>query len=193
MSLWNKNAIAAIAALPSVAIASHVIGAHAVPEEMQGSERRNAAVTSSSLMQILVASSQYDDWTAWGGAFRGSPALRHGDRERDDLARQRSGRRPSNPRFIPADRRDRRNRLLVSSGPTRSDGRAVSGQVDNRRSRLGSYISGDSVGGRAHGGISHIARQLFKEAEIDPDLPRGGYFKGTPACLSALYAARRHE
>src|SRR5262245_18650613 len=26
-----------------------------------------------------------------------------------------------------------------------------------------------------------------------PDLPRGGYFKGTPACLSALYAARRHE
>src|SRR5262245_42250675 len=122
MSLWNKNAIAAIAALPSVAIASHVIGAHAVPEEMQGSERRNAAVTSSSLMQILVASSQYDDWTAWGGAFRGSPALRHSDRERDDLARQRSRRRPSNPRFIPADRRDRRNRLLVSSGPTRFDG-----------------------------------------------------------------------
>ncbi|HKB22897.1 MAG TPA: hypothetical protein VKC99_08960, partial [Methyloceanibacter sp.] len=34
--------------------------------------------------------------------------------------------------------------------------RAVSGQVDNRRSRLGSYISGNSVGGRAHGGISHI-------------------------------------
>ena len=26
-----------------------------------------------------------------------------------------------------------------------------------------------------------------------PDLPRGGYFKGTPACLSALYAAGRHE
>src|SRR5215510_1877164 len=121
MSLWNKNAIAAIAALPSVAIASHVIGqpvAHAAPEEMQGSESRNAAITSSSLMQILVASSQDDDWTAWGGAFRGSPALRHSDRERDDLARQRSRRRPSNPRFIPADRRDRRNRLLVSSGPT---------------------------------------------------------------------------
>ena len=125
MSLWNKNAIAAIAALPSVAIASHAIGqpmAHAVPEEMQGSESRNAAVTSSSLMQILVASSHDDDWTAWGGAFRGSPALRHGHREADDLAGQRSRRRPSNPRFIPADRRDRRNRLLVSSGPTRSDG-----------------------------------------------------------------------
>jgi hypothetical protein len=26
-----------------------------------------------------------------------------------------------------------------------------------------------------------------------PDLPRGGHFKGTAACLSALYAAGRHE
>jgi len=26
-----------------------------------------------------------------------------------------------------------------------------------------------------------------------PDLPRGGYFKGTAACLSALYAGGRHE
>ena len=26
-----------------------------------------------------------------------------------------------------------------------------------------------------------------------PDIPPGGYFKGTPACLSALYAAGRHE
>ena len=26
-----------------------------------------------------------------------------------------------------------------------------------------------------------------------PDLPRGGYFKGTAACLSALYTAGRHE
>jgi hypothetical protein len=27
----------------------------------------------------------------------------------------------------------------------------------------------------------------------NPDLPRGGHFKGTAACLSALYAAGRHE
>jgi hypothetical protein len=38
---------------------------------------------------------------------------------------------------------------------------AVSGQVDNRRSRLGSYNSGDSVGGRAHGGISHIESHMW--------------------------------
>jgi hypothetical protein len=118
MSLWNKNAIAAIAALPSVT-AFHVIGqpmAHVVLEEMQGSESRSAAVPSSSLMQVLVASSQDDDWTAWGGAFRGSAALRHGDRERDDLAGQSSRRRPSNLRFLPVDRRDRRSRLLGLAG-----------------------------------------------------------------------------
>ena len=34
--------------------------------------------------------------------------------------------------------------------------RPVSGQVDNRRSRPGSYISGDPVGGCAHDGISHV-------------------------------------
>jgi hypothetical protein len=34
--------------------------------------------------------------------------------------------------------------------------RAVSRQVDYRRSRLDSYISGDPVGGRAHEGIFHI-------------------------------------
>ena len=119
MSLWNKNAIAAIAALPSVATASHVFGqpmAQVVLEEMQGSESRNAAAPSSSLMQVLVASSQDDDWTAWGGAFRGSHALRHGYRERDDLAGQRSRRRPSNPSLLPVDRRDRRSRLLGLAG-----------------------------------------------------------------------------
>jgi hypothetical protein len=28
---------------------------------------------------------------------------------------------------------------------------------------------------------------------VEPELPRGGHFKGTAACLSALYAAGRHE
>jgi hypothetical protein len=119
MSLWNKNVIAAIAALPSVATASHVIGhpmAHMVLEEIKGSKSRSAAVPSSSLMHVLLASSQDDDWTAWGGAFRGSPALRHDDRERDDLAGQSSRRRPSNLRFLPVNRRDRRSRLLGLAG-----------------------------------------------------------------------------
>src|SRR5262249_14283066 len=42
---------------------------------------------------------------------------------------------------------------------------------------------------------SRWADRLVEVVQLiwSPDLPRGGHFKGTAACLSALYAAGRHE
>ena len=82
MSLRSKNAIVAIAALLSVGTASHVIGqplSHLAPAELQATESRAAALPASSRAHVILASSQDDDWTAWGGAYQGSPALRHND------------------------------------------------------------------------------------------------------------------
>jgi len=79
MSLWNRNVIAAIAVLFSIGAASGVIGrpmSHAASAEMQGFQSRPATRSSAGRVPIFVAS-QDDDWTAWGGAYRDSPALRH--------------------------------------------------------------------------------------------------------------------
>ena len=80
MSLWNRNVIAAIAVSLSLDAASGVIGrpmSHQASAEMQSFQSRPATRSSSRRLPVLVASSQDDDWTAWGGAYRGSPALSH--------------------------------------------------------------------------------------------------------------------
>jgi len=80
MSLWNRNVIAAIAVLLSIGAASGVIErpmSHKASTEMQGFHSRPVTRSSSGRLPALVASSQEDDWTAWGGAYRGSPALSH--------------------------------------------------------------------------------------------------------------------
>jgi hypothetical protein len=38
---------------------------------------------------LLLASADQDDWTAWGGAMRGSAALRHSDGAHNDWRGQR--------------------------------------------------------------------------------------------------------
>jgi hypothetical protein len=47
--------------------------------ETQGLQGCETVMLSSDYKQVAAASSKEDDWTAWGGAMRGSPALRHDD------------------------------------------------------------------------------------------------------------------
>jgi len=75
MSLRSKNTIVAIAALLSVGAASPVIAQPISPAELQATDSREAALPASGGAHVILASSQ-DDWTAWGGAYMGSPALR---------------------------------------------------------------------------------------------------------------------
>src|SRR5262245_11197170 len=79
MSLWNRNVIAAIAVSLSIGAASGIGRpmSQVASAEMQGFQSRPVTRSSSGRLPALVASSQDDDWTAWGGAYRGSPALSH--------------------------------------------------------------------------------------------------------------------
>src|SRR5215510_13523187 len=97
MSLWNRNAVVAIAAMLSAGALFPNVG-QAKPfqafTEMQDSQSRQAGILPTIGSGLLLASAGRDDWTAWGGALRGSPALRPSNRTRGDQAemhrRQRS-------------------------------------------------------------------------------------------------------
>ena len=68
MSTRNKHAVAAIVAMLSAGVITHAVQQIA-PIEAAAEMRR---------FQVAAASSD-GDWTGWGGALRGSPALRHDD------------------------------------------------------------------------------------------------------------------
>lgn len=91
MSLWNKNAVVAIAALLSAGALFPNVGQARPPQAftgMQGFQNPQAGIMPSARNGLLIAA------TGWGGALRGSPALRHSDRGHHDQAekprRQRS-------------------------------------------------------------------------------------------------------
>lgn len=97
MSMWNKNAVVAIAALLSAGALVPNVGQARPPQAftgMQGFQSPQAGIMPSARNGLLIAATGRDDWTAWGGALRGSPALRHSDRGHHDQAekprRQRS-------------------------------------------------------------------------------------------------------
>ena len=81
MIVGSKNAVAAIAAIFSAGAVTHVIGLrtpYGLCGEMHGFQTCAAGMVASDCLQA-AASSKDDDWTAWGGAMRGSPALKHAD------------------------------------------------------------------------------------------------------------------
>ena len=94
MTLCNKNTVVAIAAMLSAgALLPNV--AQATPQvftELQDFQSRQAAILPSVGNGLLMAAADRDDWTAWGGALRGSPALRHSDHAQDH--QDRTHRRP---------------------------------------------------------------------------------------------------
>jgi hypothetical protein len=97
MSLWNKNAVVAIAAMLSAGALFPNVGQARPPRaftEMQDFQNRQAEILPSARNGLVMAAADRDDWSAWGGALRGSPALRHRDRTHHDQAekprRQRS-------------------------------------------------------------------------------------------------------
>ena len=101
MSMWNKsmpqrtplvsadqptrrvlsaNAVVAIAALLSAGALVPNVGQARPPQAftgMQGFQSPQAGIMPSARNGLLIAATGRDDWTAWGGALRGSPALRH--------------------------------------------------------------------------------------------------------------------
>ena len=77
MSFWNKHTAVAIAALLSVGVL--------LPNSQAG-------ISPSAGNGLLVAAADRDDWTSWGGALRGSPALRHSDHAQEH--QDRTHRRP---------------------------------------------------------------------------------------------------
>src|SRR5262245_65280953 len=82
MIMGSKNAVVAIAAIFSAAAVTHVIGLrtpYGSCGEMHGFQTCASGMVSSDCLQAAAASSKDDDWTAWGGAMRGSPALKHAD------------------------------------------------------------------------------------------------------------------
>src|SRR5262245_19885382 len=86
MSLWSKKSVVAIAAMLSAGALFPNIGQATLPPaitQMQDFQSRQAAILPSGYNGLLAASADQDDWTAWGGALRGSPELRHGDRSHD--------------------------------------------------------------------------------------------------------------
>ena len=87
MSMWNKNAVIAIAALLSAGALFPNVGQARPPQvstEMQDFQSPQAEIMSSARHGLLIAAADRGDWTAWGGALRGSPALRHSDRGHHD-------------------------------------------------------------------------------------------------------------
>src|SRR5262245_11280352 len=97
MVLWNRNAIVAIAAMLSAGALFPNTGQARPPQaftEMQGPQSRQAGILPSTGSSLLLAAAGRDDWTSWGGALRGSSALRHGDRTRGDQAKMHRRQRP---------------------------------------------------------------------------------------------------
>jgi hypothetical protein len=97
MSMWNENAVVAIAALLSAGALFPDVWQARPPQaftEMHDFQSAQAGIMPSARHGLLMAAADRDDWTAWGGALRGSPALRHSDRGHHDQAekprRQRS-------------------------------------------------------------------------------------------------------
>jgi hypothetical protein len=93
----NKNAVVAIAAMLSAGALFSNVGQARPPQastEMQDFQSRQPGILPSARNGLFSAAADRDDWTAWGGALRGSPALRHSDRVHHDQAerprRQRS-------------------------------------------------------------------------------------------------------
>jgi hypothetical protein len=93
----NKNAVVAIAAMLSAGALFSNVGQARLPQafmEMQDFQSRQAGILPSARNGLLSAVADRNDWTASGGALRGSPALRHSDRAHHDQAekprRQRS-------------------------------------------------------------------------------------------------------
>lgn len=96
MSLWNKNAVVAIAAMLSAGALSPNVGPARPPQaftQMQDFQSRQAGILPFARNGLLMDVANRDDWTAWGGALRGSSALRHSDRAHHDQAEKPRGQR----------------------------------------------------------------------------------------------------
>jgi hypothetical protein len=92
MIMRNKKAVVTIAAIFCAGAVTHAIGLRTprgLCGEMQRFQTCAAGMPFSDCLQAAAASSKEDDWTAWGGAMRGSPALKHADQAQ----RPRGGRR----------------------------------------------------------------------------------------------------
>ena len=75
----NQTAAIAIAAMLSAGSISHALGvptSHGLVPEIQSSQSYEAGLRY--WKPQLAAYSAKDDWTAWGGAMRGTSALRGG-------------------------------------------------------------------------------------------------------------------
>jgi len=101
MIMGSKNAVVAIAAIFSAGAVTHVIGLR-TPNgscgEMHGFQTCASGMVSSDSLQAAAVSSKDDDWTAWGGAMRGSPALKHADHSATAMQRARGQRSASGQR-----------------------------------------------------------------------------------------------
>ena len=98
MITGSKNAVVAIAAIFSAGAVTHVIALrtpYGLCGEMLRFQTCAAGMLSSDCLQAAATSSKDDDWTAWGGAMRGSPALKHADQAQRPCSRRRGQRSAS--------------------------------------------------------------------------------------------------
>jgi hypothetical protein len=76
MTMHGKTFIVAFVAMLSAGNLAQLRAApNGLSAEIQGIARYEGPTPPSGYQHVLAVSAKQDDWTAWGGAMRGSPAL----------------------------------------------------------------------------------------------------------------------